>query len=324
MVSIDLKDTDGPTEKDVIDALNTASIDAMSPFAMGIERGDIPVTPDEMSAYMRISKREASRDDLVGSMAMLCRILRRETGRDVVVLVDEYDHAVTAADEGLRDFAADLVGDFLAVTVNEGSVMASYIVGVANLAETRLLSGIRDLTVDSVLSTRKGDMFGFTDDEVGKVLAYCGHPERLEEVRQWYGGYRFGDTEVCCPFSVMRYVSNSFEPREYWSDTSRDMALRWLMERAVEDGTGEAMELLHGGTIVSKLKDSVTLEDLTSARGSDLLSLLVMTGYLRAEPADPDMYKISLPNVDVRLVADRLLMDVSRARIPRENLIEDV
>lgn len=140
--------------------------------------------------------------------------------------MDEYDHAVTAADEGLRDFAAELVGDFLAVTVNDGSVMASYIVGVADLAGTRLLSGIGDLTVDSVLSTGTVNRFGFTDDEVGKVLAYCGHPERFDEVRQWYGGYRFGNTEVCCPFSVMRYVSNSFEPREYWSDTVGDTALR--------------------------------------------------------------------------------------------------
>lgn len=307
VVLIDLKDTYGPAERDVLDALNTAAINAMSPFAMRIERGDIAVTAEEMSAYMRISTRAASREDIVGSMGMLCRILRRETDRKVVVLVDEYDHAVTAADEELRDFAAGLVGDFLAATVNEGSVMASYIVGVADLAGTRLLSGIGDLTVDSVLSTGTGDRFGFTEDEVRNVLAQCDRPEKFEEVHRWYGGYRFGDAEVCCPFSVMCYASRSFEPKGFWADSAKDTAVRWLLERVSIGEIGTVARIVNGESAEAELRDSVTFDDLGTARAGRLYSLLAMTGYLRAVPFGSGRYAISLPNTDVRQMVDRLL-----------------
>lgn len=170
---------------------------------------------------------------LVDAVKDLSGMLHRHFGSRAVVLIDEYDQAIT------RTFGSDVQKRILgflrgllsnALKSNEHLQMA-YITGVMQVAKADIFSGLNNLTVNNVFSIRSDERFGFTEDEVEMILEYYGHSERIDEVRSWYDGYRFGNAEVYNPFSVMMYVQNGFIPKGYWIGTSSDNPVRWLLRR---------------------------------------------------------------------------------------------
>lgn len=307
VIRLDLKDTESSTERDYLDAVNTAVINAMDPFTDLLEGGRL--NRAEVLAYERIASRSASREELKSSVQMLCRILERRTGRKVIVLIDEYDRAVTNAfGTELQAFIVDFLGGFLSSTLKSNdSLQMAYITGVMQVAKAGMSSGPNNLSVDTVFSTRSDERFGFTESETRTILKYYGHPEKFDEVREWYDGYRFGDAEVYNPFSVMSYVSHSFEPKGFWINSGKDVAIRWMLERVSVDNIGTVANIVNGDSSEVELHDSMTFDDLRLVRLGDLYSLMVMTGYLKAEPSANGLHRISLPNAEVGQIVDRLL-----------------
>lgn len=307
VIRLDLKDTESSTEKDYLDAVNTAVINAMDPFTELLEGGGL--SRAEGLAYERIASRSASREELKSSIQMLCRILERSTGRKVIVLIDEYDRAVTNAfGTKLQAFIVDFLGGFLSSTLKSNdSLQMAYITGVMQVAKAGMFSGLNNLSVDTVFSTRSDERFGFTESETRGILEYYGHPEKFDEVRRWYDGYRFGDAEVYNPFSVMSYVSHSFKPKGFWINSGKDVAIRWMLERVSTDNIGTVANIVNGDSSEVRLHDSMTFDDLRLVRPDDLYSLMVMTGYLKAEPSENGAHRISLPNAEVKQIVDKLL-----------------
>ena len=175
------------------------------------------MTPSERHLYETLSDDTAVPNRVATSVAVLCDMLRRSSGRNVVILIDEYDKALTNS-FGMphQDEIARFMTDFMNATIKENrSRQMAYITGVTQVAKAGFFSGANNLWVDNIFNTRSGERFGFTDAEVRDILSYYGHPERFDEVRDWYDGYRFGDVEVYNPFSVMMYVSKGFVPDSY-------------------------------------------------------------------------------------------------------------
>ena len=250
---------------------------------------------------------------LVDALKDLSRMLYEHYGERTVVLIDEYDQAVT------RTFGSDVqrrIMGFLrgllsnALKSNEHLQMA-YITGVMQVAKADIFSGLNNLTVNNVFSIRSDERFGFTESEVREILSYYGHPEKAEEVRRWYDGYRFGNAEVYNPFSVMMYVQNGFIPKGYWIGTSSDNPVRWLLRRT-DASRAEFSDLLAGSSLNRLLNDSISSDRLSLSQIGDLHTLMVLTGYLKAVPAGGWNHSISVPNGEVMEALDRMVSEEVR------------
>lgn len=271
----------------------------------------------EKALYSRVCDRTRDRAVLKSSLRMLCELLRKDRGSKVVLLIDEYDNAVNEAEspsfrkEVLR-FYSDFIGRALK---GNTSLEFAVLTGVMQIAKASLFSKLNSLTVDSVFETELGGYFGFTENEVRALCADYGHPERFEEAKQWYDGYRFGGRDVYNPWSVMRYVVSGFVPDTYWANTGSDSILRKLYRRVTMENLGRFYRLRTGERIEVELDRTMTYEDAFNDDDS-IFSLMVMTGYLNAYGSKEGQYSVAIPNAEIASVMDRMLdrMTVTDAR----------
>ena len=197
--------------------------------------------------------------------------------------------------------------NFLSSTLKSNpNLQMAYITGVMQVAKAGLFSGLNNITVNNVVSTTSDERFGFTDTEVNEILGYYGHPEKFDEVKEWYDGYRFGDAEVYNPYSVMKYVRNRFKPDGYWAESGKNTAFLWMLERVDKTNIDTVSSLVAGGSAVTALHFDITYEDMKYLKGAELFSMMVMTGNLKAVPEGRE-YRISIPNREVMIYLNRLL-----------------
>ena len=136
-----------------------------------------------------------------------------------------------------------------------------------------------------------------------ELFSYYGHPERFDEAKEWYDGYRFGNAEVYNPFSIMNYVSDGFVPKSYWANSGSDVAIRWLLERTDTTSFSDILSLAEGGTIIADIRPSLTYSNL--GPNSSLYTLMVMSGYLKAVPGGDGTYHVTVPNREIlELISD--------------------
>jgi hypothetical protein len=161
--------------------------------------------------------------------------------------------------------------------------------------------------VNNILSKDFDESFGFTDEEVKRICEDNGHPEKYREAKEWYDGYRFGDTEVYNPWSVLKYVKSGFDPQAYWAGTSGNSILEDLFESATPEMWDEFIRLAQKDPILYTVKPTITFQDLqTNER--NIYSMLVMSGYLTAKHIDDGTSYISIPNGEMAYVfADMIL-----------------
>ena len=268
---------------------------------------------DDKILFDSIVSMKASEGILVDALKDLSRMLYEYHGERTVVLIDEYDQAIT------RTFGSDVQKRIIgllrgllsnALKSNEHLQMA-YVTGVMQVAKADIFSGLNNLTVNNVFSLRSDERFGFTESEVGEILEYYGHPEKIGEVRYWYDGYLFGNAEVYNPFSVMMYVQNGFTPKGYWIGTSSDNPVRWLLRRT-DASRAEFSELLAGSSLNRTLNDSISSDRLSLSDTDDLHTLMVHTGYLKAVPLGGWNYSVSIPNGEVMEALDRIVSEEVR------------
>ncbi len=308
VIYLNLKDTVADDLDSFVRLLMNATREAFSPFRYLLERDD--VYQDEKAEILSVLNRTIDRNDLTFCVRNLCAVLRRCHDRMPVILIDEYDRAVSDA------FGSERQGEvirylsaFLSPALkNNTSLQMAYVTGVTRVSHANMFSGWNNVLVNDVFSTRSDERFGFTEDEVRGILGYYGHSERFDEVRRWYDGYRFGDADVYNPYSVMMYVQNGFVPQSYWMMTSRDNPIRRLLRRT---GSSEMdfPSLLAGAQVEAPIHVTMSFDELDPVNRTDLFSLMVMTGYLRAEPIDGVKCRLSIPNGEIMEVLDRMISE---------------
>ena len=170
--------------------------------------------------------------------------------------------------------------------------------GVMQVAEESIFSGLNNVYVNNIFSARSDERFGFTESEVKGILEYYGHPEKLDEVREWYDGYRFGNVDVYNPFSIMNYIRTQFKADTYWTNSGGDGIVRHLLQRINSENLEDILNLAKGSTVRTTLTPRLTYGDVYASDGS-LFSLMALTGYLKAVPAEGKDYDISIPNNEV-------------------------
>ena len=268
------------------------------------------------------------------SVISLCQMLEQYHGVKPIVLIDEYDNPVNNAFN--RDFYAGVMGSlrrFYSLTLKGNPHMSFAVVtGVMQIAKESIFSGLNNLRVDNVFSKKFDERYGFTEPEVKDLCTYYGHPEKFEEAKEWYDGYRFGDAEVYNPWDILMYIRNDFEPGTYWADTSGNDILETFLD-GLDDGTyGNLVALGNGKTVSKQIYPSVSMRDVDGDLDA-VYSVMAVTGYLNAVPKGDNDYRLSIPNrelykvfyenvtrplkMDVRIAMRKFLGSMERKDVPK-------
>jgi hypothetical protein len=264
---------------------------------------------DEVDArrYRQILDGTADRALLERALLDLSAYLHAHHGEKVVILVDEYDEPIHAGHA--RGYGAEIL-DLLRNFLGEGlksnvHLHKAVVTGILRVAKESLFSGLNNLSVYSMLRGELHTCFGFTEAEVTGLLERSGRAHMLPEVRRWYDGYVFGGEVIYNPWSVLSFL-DSRESRlmPYWLSTSSNDLVRELLELYAFELQPVFESLLEGGSVEEALDENVVLAEVRRSRGA-LWSLLVFSGYLKAEAAPPDalgnsMYRLAIPNHEVR------------------------
>ena len=198
------------------------------------------------------------------SLKKLSEMLYKHHGKKVIILLDEYDSPINNSYG--KPFLQDVVGVMRnmlssALKGNE-SLEFGVVTGVMQIAKESIFSGLNNLRVNNIFSKDFDESFGFTDSEVRSILEDNDHPEKYDEAKEWYDGYRFGDADVYNPWSIINYVQSRFEPGPYWAGTSGNDILDTLIDDADKSVFDDLLSLSQGEGIEKELNPTVALGDL--------------------------------------------------------------
>ena len=254
---------------------------------------------------------EGTADRVVYERALLelSSLLSRQHGEKVVILIDEYDEPIHAGYvHGYVQEALSFFRNFLSAGLKGNPhLYRAVLTGILRIARESIFSGLNNLAVYSLLHPAFATCFGFTEDEVTALLDRAGEPDRLKVVQHWYNGYLFGGQVIYNPWSVLSFVADgAMEPRPYWVSTSSNDLIKHHLQRQAGRLQPVFEALLAGGGIEQVIDENVVLDGLGD-HDSALWSLLVFSGYLKAEkrsrgPMEQAAHYLSIPNHEVRLV----------------------
>ena len=260
--------------------------------------------------------------DLERTLAHLSRWLHVHHGARVVILVDEYDTPVHAGfAHGYYDEVTSFLRGFLSAGLKDNEhLLRGVLTGILRVAKEGIFSGLNNVKDYGILDPRFASCFGLLEPEVERLMRDVGAPERMDVVRQWYDGYRFGDgLTVYNPWSVLNYAADLPRfPEPYWKNTSGNDVLRELILGRQVLEPAEVEELLRGGSVWKVIDKHVVLREAYSSADA-AWGLLLFSGYLnaveaRAEPTGRIAYRLALPNREVHIAfADAIGDWTSRA-----------
>ena len=270
------------------------------------------VDSDDRQIFAELKSQQATLENIKGSLKTLMRMMFTVYGKPVILLIDEYDVPLAKASEQDTEKnqyyvkMLDVIrGMFDAALKGNEFLKFAVVTGCLRIAKESIFTGTNNFMSYSVLDEDFSEYFGFTQDEVDRILEEADRQERAEDIRQWYDGYVFGDTSVYCPWDVTSYVSSLLRNRKaklknYWKNTSHNGILLTFVERTEFDVSDKFEALLNGGIIEQTISDELTYNTLHESE-DNLWSVLLMTGYLtKADPeADGETVDLKIPNTEI-------------------------
>lgn len=267
----------------------------------------------ERTTFWHIANKEASVDEVKSSLFLLTKMLAEHYGKQVILLLDEYDVPVAkSADNGYYREMLDVIKIMLSMALKDNTFLRfAVITGCLKITKESIFTGTKNFVCDTISSSRLNEFFGFTQKEVEKLLKDTGFGEQVETVQAWYDGYRFGDMEIYCPWDVVNYVRDLqadplAKPESYWKNTSDNAIIRSFIEYAGSSITSKLEKLMAGETIVQKVEEELTYDVLHSSE-ENLWSVLYLTGYLtKAKKTEPQEElrngeaALVIPNAEIR------------------------
>ncbi len=262
--------------------------------------------------FLRFIEMKAEPDEYLVALKFLSECLCRIYGRKAVILIDEYDVPLeNAYFEGFYDKMVALIRALFesALKTNDNLEFA-VITGCLRISKESIFTGLNNLKIMSITAISYAEHFGFTPDEVEQMLKEYGLEENLETVRKWYDGYRFGETEVYNPWSVINYADSCYYDkkafaRPYWTNTSSNSIVRTLIERADISVKQEIESLIAGMTISKPVHEDITYDDMDSTQ-DNLWNFLFFTGYLKKireyQEGETIYIEMAIPNNEVRYI----------------------
>ena len=251
-------------------------------------------------AFENILLKNTELEDLKEALKFLTRILYEKYNKKVVVLIDEYDSPlVSAYINGYYEKAKDFFKTFYSTVLKDNSYLQmGVLTGIIRVIKAGIFSDLNNLSTYTILSDVYTDSYGLTEEEVEKSLKYYGIEQEILNVKDWYDGYKFGDSEVYNPWSILNFLQYR-ELRAYWVDTSGNDLINDVLKKITKN-TIEALErLFYGEGLKQNISGTSDLSKLLSEE--ELWELMLFSGYLTVEEKiDQDNYVLRLPNKEVR------------------------
>ena len=243
--------------------------------------------------------------DYIMSLKFLADILYKYYGEKAIILIDEYDAPIiNAFDKGYYNEAINFFQTFYSSALKtNNSLKYGILTGITRIIKEGIFSGLNNLYVNTILSRDYSKYFGLLESEVVEMLDYFGMKYKIEEVREWYNGYIFGESEVYNPWSIVNYVREK-EIKAYWANVSGDTLLENMLNHAGESVYEDLKRFTDGESIKKYISDGTTIKSLLS-NDDEIWQLLLYSGYLtkdekQEKESDSNVYNLKIPNKEIR------------------------
>ena len=313
VISISLKSVDGLKYESALAALRTVIGNEAGRFRFLRESSKLDI--DDKNTYDQLIRMETKGNSkyamsdaaLIDSLRTLSQLLEKHYGRKTILLIDEYDVPLDKAFQaGYYEEMVSLIRNLLgnALKTND-SLYFAVLTGCLRISRESIFTGLNNLKVHTISDVRYDEYFGFTDSDVDELLEFYGLSSYKAVLRDWYDGYRFGDTDVYCPWDVINYCDELLAdpnavPENYWANTSGNDLIRRLLKKANQSTKSDVEQLINGETITKTIRQELTYREVEDSI-DNIWSVLYSTGYLTCRRRVPGKkMELALPNREVR------------------------
>jgi len=243
--------------------------------------------------------------DWIYALKNLSNYLYEYYGEKAIILIDEYDAPIiNAFDKGYYNEAVNFFQTFYSSALKtNNSLKYGILTGITRIIKEGIFSGLNNLKVDTILNKKYSEYFGLLESEVIEMLDYFGMKYKIEEVKEWYNGYIFGESEVYNPWSIVNYIDNR-EIKAYWANISGNTLLEDMLNHVGESVYEDLKRFTDGESIEKYISDGTTIKSLLS-NDDEIWQLLLYSGYLtkdekQKKESDSNVYNLKIPNKEIR------------------------
>lgn len=291
---------------------------------------DASLDNEKLNKYCRLRDGKADDSEYFTSLAFLSECLEKAYGKKTIILIDEYDVPLESAYYGgfYDEMVSFIRSLFESALKTNPSLEFAVITGCLRISKESIFTGLNNLRVVSITDRNYGEYFGFTPEEVESMTEYYGHTKRMQDIRNWYDGYIFGESEVYNPWSAIYFMldlnanENAF-PKPYWANTSSNDVVRELILRSDNDARADLEILMSGGTIEKPVHEDITYRDIYKTQ-DNLWNFLFFTGYLKKiseRISDRTIYlTMKIPNEEILSIYEESISKWFDEKIKTRNL----
>jgi len=273
------------------------------------------LTAYEKGQYHLLAKDSGDEVDCQMGLQLLSLLLHKHYGRECIIIIDEYD---TPIQQGHTcNFYPEIVNfmrNFFSGGLKDNPHLAfGFLTGILRVAKESIFSGMNNLKTYSILDDGYSSYFGFTEKEVKDMLQYYGKDDKYNELSEWYDGYRFGNTEIFNPWSVINYISDNCFPKAFWQSTGSNEIIGEIIQTATPEITKDLYKLLCGEKIATYIDTGVIYPEVQNNPYS-IYSFLLVAGYLKVANIYPQsdgnfMCDVAIPNKEITFVYEKEVLN---------------
>jgi hypothetical protein len=286
---------------------------------------DDRVNKYDAELLIRLQAETCNLSDIKNSLKTIMRMMYAVYKKKIILLIDEYDVPLAKASE--KDSVKnryysrmlDVMKGILGTSLKDNEYLQfAVITGCLRIAKESIFTGTNNFVSYSVLDNEFSGYFGFSNEEVKRILDAAESRGKAGQIREWYDGYVFGNSYVYCPWDVINYISalrknRDARPKNYWKNTSHNGILLTFVKRTDFKVKGKFETLMNGGTIVQTISDELTYDTLHSSE-ENLWSVLLMTGYITKADSEEegDTVSLKIPNREIRSIFEDTVVRLFR------------
>lgn len=269
----------------------------------------------EKEQYHLLAGENANEIDYQMSLQLLSLLLHKHYGKECIIIIDEYD---TPIQQGhICDFypkTIHFMRNLFSGGLKDNPHLAfGFLTGILRVAKESIFSGMNNLKINSILDSDYSSYFGFTKNEVIDMLQYYGYENKYQEICEWYDGYRFGNTEIFNPWSVINYIADKCFPKAFWQSTGSNEIIGEIISNASNEINENLYKLLCGEKITTYIDTSVIYPEVQNNPYS-IYSFLLVAGYLKVASIYPQydgnfMCDVSIPNKEIAFVYEKEILN---------------
>lgn len=273
------------------------------------------LTSYEKEQYHLLAGDTGDEVDCQMGLQLLSLLLHKHYGRECIIIIDEYD---TPIQQGHTcNFYPEIVNfmrNFFSGGLKDNPHLAfGFLTGILRVANESIFSGMNNLKTYSILDDGYSSYFGFTEKEVKDMLRYYGKDDKYNELSEWYDGYRFGNTEIFNPWSVINYISDNCFPKAFWQSTGSNEIIGEIIQTATPEITKDLYKLLCGEKIATYIDTGVIYPEVQNNPYS-IYSFLLVAGYLKVANIYPQsdgnfMCDVAIPNKEITFVYEKEVLN---------------